>query len=68
MHSTNQADLTEKWKATACQQLKTWENSSNPEAYLVNFEAILMEAHIPEEEWMRNQEAVPWKGIDSLPD
>ena len=48
----HQAELKEKRKATACQQLKTWENSTNPEAYLVNFEAILMESRIPEEEWM----------------
>ena len=48
----HQAELKEKRKATACQQLKTWGNSTNPEAYLVNFEAILMEARIPEEEWM----------------
>ena len=45
----HQAELKEKRKAIACQQLKTWENSNNPEVYLVNFEAILMEARIPEE-------------------
>ena len=46
------AELNEKRKATECQHLKTWENSTYPEAYLVNFEAILVKTRTPEEEWM----------------
>ena len=43
--------LLKKSRQLACQQLKNWDDQTDPEAYLANFEHVMDEAKLPKTEW-----------------
>ena len=47
-----EADKKERKRATICLQLKQWDDKTDPEAYLDNFELTMEEAEMPVKLWL----------------
>ena len=43
--------ILKKSRLLACQQLKNWDDQTDPEAYLANFEHVMDKAKLPKTEW-----------------
>ena len=50
--SQYEADKKKRKRATICQQLKQWDDKTEPEAYLDNFELTMEEAEMPVKLWL----------------